>query len=192
MTKDIFHDRGRAEEAVYFHKQDAILLERLRQKLKLSEIAEALAEKLKVDNRELLEKIAELGVTIDTGAAFILSPLIEIAWADGNISQAERETIIRMARNRGIAPDSADMSQLLRWLEHRPDDAVFRLAIEAIRVGISVLSHDEAEQRVKEMVAACEEVAQSAGGLQRLLSLRARVSPRERTALDEIARRLAV
>lgn len=192
MSKDIIHDRGRAEEAAYFHKQDAILLERLRRKLKLSEIAEALAEKLNVDNRALLEKIMGLGVTLDTGAAFIMSPLVEIAWADGSVSVAERETIIRMAKDRGIAPDSTDMNQLLRWLENRPDNEVFRLAIEAIKIGISVLPKNEADQRVKEMIAACEEVAKSAGGLPTLLGLRMRVSPSERQVLDEISKRLAV
>jgi uncharacterized tellurite resistance protein B-like protein len=191
MPRDIFRDRERAEETVYFRKQDAKLIEKLRQQAKLSEIAKALAEKLRIDNRGLLERIAELGVTLDTAAAFILSPLIEIAWADGTVSQAERDTIIRIAKDRGIVPGSADMNQLLLWLENRPADAIFRLAIEAIKVGISVLSPDEAEQRVRKMIATCEEVAQAATGLQKLLSPRARVSPQERTAMDEIAIYLA-
>jgi len=190
MSKDILHDRGRAEEAVYFHKQDAVLLEKLRQKLKLGEIAQALADKLEVDNPALLERIAALGVTVETGGAFILSPLIEVAWADGNVSPAERETIIRMAEDRGIAPGSADMTQLQQWFENRPPDTLFQLAIEAIKVGISVLPPEEARMRVRQMVAACEGVAHAAGGLHKLLHLHARVSPREQTALNEIARHL--
>lgn len=191
MSRDILHDRGRAEEAVYFHKHDVILLERLRRKIKLGEIAEALAEKLKVDNRALLERIAELGVTVDTGGAFILAPLVEVAWADGEVSEAERETILRMAADRGVAPNSADMNQLQQWLENRPPIALFALAVEAIKVGISVLPPDERAQRVKMMVAACEEVAHAAGGLHKLLRRYARLSPGERTVLNEIASHLA-
>jgi hypothetical protein len=192
MKNDIFHARGQAEEAAYFHKQDAILLEKLRERAKLSEIAHALAEKLRVDNLGLLERIVALGVTLETGAAFILSPLIEVAWADGDISQAERETIIRMAEDRGIAPDSADMNQILKWLENRPEDAVFRLAVEAIKAGLSVLPPVEAEERVKGMVAGCEEVAAAAGGLRKLLSRNVRISSTERSVLGEIEKCLAV
>ena len=110
MPRDIFHDREKAEEAAYFHKQDAILLEKLRQRARLSEIAEALAEKLQIDDRTLLERIKMHGVTLDIGAAFILSPLVEVAWADGSVTQAERDTVVRIAKYRGIAPDSADMN----------------------------------------------------------------------------------
>ena len=193
MSRDIFHDREKAEEAAYFHKQDAMLLEKLRQRAKLSEIAEALAEKLQVDDRTLLERIKMLGVTLDIGAAFILSPLIEIAWADGSVTQAERDAVVRIAKNRGIMPDSADMNQLLQWLEKRPPDGVFELAVKAIKVGISVLSPGEADQRVKQMLNACEEVARAeGGGLQKLLlSLPGPTSREERAVLKEIAKRLS-
>ena len=103
--RDILHKRGQANEAVYFHEHDAILLERLRQEAKLGEVVKALADKLQVDNRGLLGQIMALGVTLDTGAAFVLSPLVKVAWADGNISDAEREVIIRIATTRGIAKD---------------------------------------------------------------------------------------
>ena len=49
MPKDMFHDRERAEEAAYFSQQDAKLIEKLREKARLSEIAHALAEFANVD-----------------------------------------------------------------------------------------------------------------------------------------------
>jgi hypothetical protein len=72
MAKDIFRDRERGEEQAYFRQQDAKLIAKLRQKAQLSEIAHALAEKLHADEPELLERIQKLGVTLDTGSAFIL------------------------------------------------------------------------------------------------------------------------
>ena len=60
MEKDIFKDfkeRGRAMEEAYFRQQDAKLIERLHQEAKLEEIAIALAEKLQVDNLELLRRV---------------------------------------------------------------------------------------------------------------------------------------
>ena len=101
MTKDLFRDRERGEEQAYFRQEDAKLVEKLRQKALLSEIAHALAEKLHTDEPALLERIQKLGVTLDTGSAFILAPLVEVAWVDGDVSEAERDTILQIAQQRG-------------------------------------------------------------------------------------------
>lgn len=171
MTKDIFRDREHGEEQAYFRKRDAELIAKLRQKAELSEIAHALAEKLQTDEPELLERIQKLGVTLDTGSAFILAPLVEVAWVDGEVSDAERETILRIARQRGIAPGSSDDRQLLDWLAQRPSDEVFETSLEAIRIGLSVLPPDESKQRIATMIKACEEVAQAAGWVTELFRL---------------------
>ena len=168
MAKDIFRDRERAEEAAYFRKQDAKLIEKLRQKTLFSEIAHALAEKLQADEPALLERIQKLGVTLNTGSAFILAPLVEVAWVDGSVSNAERDAILRIANERGVAPGSADYVQLLHWLDHRPSDEIFQTALEAIRIGLSVLPPDESEKRIATMIKACEEVAQAGSGIGQL------------------------
>ena len=190
MTKDLFRDRERGEEQAYFRKQDAKLIAKLRQKAQLSEIAHALAEKLHADEPELLERIKKLGVTLDTGSAFILAPLVEVAWVDGDVSDAKRDTILRIAKQRGVAPGSADYRQLLDWLAHRPSDEVFRMALEAIRIGLSVLPSDESEQRIATLIKACEEVAQSKGWLAELLRLDG-VSDAESAVIAAIRRHLA-
>ena len=190
MAKDIFHDRERAEEAAYFSQQDARLIEKLRERARLGEVAKALAEKLKVDDPELLDRVMKLGVTLETGAAFILAPLVEVAWADGDVSESEREAILRLAQDRGVTPGSADMGQLLQWLSIRPPGALLQAALEAIELGLSVLPRDEAEQRVRNMIEACEQVARSSGGLAKLLHLHDGVSADERSVLNEIRARL--
>ena len=55
MSKDMFRERERAEEEAYFHQRDAVLIERLRQKAQLAEIAHALAEKLPERGTALLK-----------------------------------------------------------------------------------------------------------------------------------------
>ena len=171
MTKNIFHDRERGEEDAYFRRRDAELIAKLRQKAQLSEIAHALAEKLHADEPALLERIQKLGVTLDTGSAFILAPLVEVAWADGDVSHAERDTILRIAKRHGVEPGSADYHQLLDWLAHRPSDEVFQTALEAIRIGLSVLPSNESEERIATMIKACEDVAQAAGWIDQLFHL---------------------
>ena len=190
MTKDLFRDRERGEEQAYFRQQDAKLIAKLRQKAQLSEIAHALAEKLRADEPELLERIQKLGVTLDTGSAFILAPLVEVAWVEGDVSDAERDTILRIAEQRGVAPGSADYRQLLDWLTHRPSDEVFRTAIEAIRIGLSVLPPDESEQRIAAITKGCEDVAHAAGWFEELLWMDG-VSPAESEVIGAIRRHLA-
>lgn len=190
MAKDIFRDRERGEEQAYFRREDAKLIAKLRQKAQFSEIAHALAEKLQADEPALLERIQKLGVTLDTGSAFILAPLIEVAWVDGEVSDAERDTILDIAKQRGVEPASADYRQLLDWLAHRPSDEVFRTALEAIRIGLSVLPPDESEQRIATIIKACEDVAQAAGVIAELLHLDG-ISYAERALIAEIRRHLA-
>jgi len=189
MTKDIFRDRERGEEDAYFRQQDAELIAKLRQKAQLSEIAHALAEKLHADEPALLERIQKLGVTLNTGSAFILAPLVEVAWIDGEVSHAERDTILRIAKQHGVEPGSADYHQLLDWLANRPSDEVFHTALEAIRIGLSVLSSDESEQRIATMIKACEDVAQAAGWIDQLFHLD-RVSYSESAVIAAIRRHL--
>lgn len=189
MTKDMFRDRARGEEEAYFRRQDARLIEKLRQKAQFSEIAHALAEKLHADEPALLERIQKLGVTLDTGSAFILAPLVEVAWVDGEVSHAERDTILHIAKQRGVEPGSADYRQLLDWLTHRPSDEVFHTALEAIRIGLSVLPPDESEKRIATMIKACEDVAHAAGGIAELFWLDG-VSYAESTVITAIRRHL--
>ena len=190
MPHDMFHDRARAEEAAYFGRQDALLIEKIRTRAKLGEIAHAMADKLRVDDPALLERIARLGVTRDTAAAFLLAPLVEIAWADGHVSDAERDVIVDLATQRGVAPDSQDMGQLMQWLKVEPALELFESALDTIKLGLSVLPEDESRQRIAAMVDACRKVALAAGGLERLLSVSGSVSPRERATLFEIRTRL--
>ena len=190
MAKDIFRDRVRGEEAAYFRQVDAKLIAKLRQKAQLSEIAHALAEKLHADEPALFESIQKLGVTLDTGSAFILAPLVEVAWSDGHVSDAERDVILHIAKRRGVEPGSADYHQLLNWLAHRPSDEVFRTALEAIRVGLSVLPPDESEQRIATIIKACEDVAKATGAIAELLHLDG-VTYAETAVIAAIRRELA-
>src|SRR5262245_13451089 len=146
MAEHILTERERALEDEYFHKQESTLLEMLRERSKLEEIAVALAKKLQVDDPDQLQRIVALGVTLDTGPAFLLAPLVRIAWAEGRVSDREREAVLRIARGRGLASTSPAFAQLVEWLRVRPVDALFDAAVEAIRSGLAVLPPDEREQ----------------------------------------------
>jgi len=185
--KDIFKERERSLEEEYMRKQDAKLIQKLRERGKLEEIAEALAVKLQIDDPGLLRRIMTLGVTLDTGAAFLLAPLIQIAWAEGRVTDHERETVLRMAGERGIENTSRAHAQLLEWLRVRPSDEFFDTAVQAIKVGLAVLPPDERADRVKGIIEGARQVAAASGGLSKVLGLGTGVSREEESLLDTIA-----
>lgn len=189
MDKGIFQDREKAMEAKYFRDQDARLVEKLRQNAQLDEIATALAEKLHVDNPDLLARVRALGITPETAPAFFLAPLVQVAWAEGAITKAEQDAVLRLARDRGVEPTSPAYEQLAEWLKVRPSDALLDAAMDVIKYGFAVLPAGEREQRIKRVVDACHEVAEaSGGGLTQLLGLRSAVSSTEASMLDHITR----
>jgi tellurite resistance protein len=191
MDKGIFSDREKAMEANYFREQDARLLEKLRRGAKLDEIAEALRDKLNVDNPELLERARAVGVTAETAPAFFLAPLVQVAWAEGKVSNRERSAVLRLATQREVDEGSPAYAQLERWLDTRPSDELFDTAAEVLTFGFAVLPFDEREERIKRVVDACREVAAASGSeLAHQLGLGTGVSRTEAQMLDEINSRL--
>ena len=186
MHDRIFGDREKAMEEAYFRQEDARLLDKLRQKAHLDEIAVALGDKLKVDNPELLQKVRSLGVTLDTAAALFVAPLVQVAWAGGTMTKAEHDAVLRLARGRGIESNSHAYAQLIKWLKERPSDSVFETAVEVIKYGFSVLPRAEREERIKRIIDACHEVAEASGStLGWVLGLKS-VSDHEAVTLDTI------
>ncbi len=186
MEKDIFKERERAEEEIFFRNRDAKLIEKLRENAKLEVIVAALAEKLQVENPELLRRVMALGIDLSTGSAFLLAPLVQVAWAWGKVTPRERETVLRLARARGIEDGSPAHALLVEWLENRPADAVFATAMEVIKAGLSALPSDLREERTARILQACREVSEASGGLARALGLVHGVSGEERLVLEAI------
>ena len=184
-------DREKALEESYFRQQDARLLEKLRKGATLDEIALALRDKLDVDNPELLARAREAGVTPETAPAFLLAPLIQVAWAEGKVGRHEREAVLRLAHERGVASGTPAHDQLVSWLEQKPSDALFDTALEVIRAGFEVLPHAERDERIERIVLACREVAQGSGSeIARLLGLGDGVSGSEESVMGSIEARL--
>ena len=109
MTKGILSDREKALEESYFRQRDAKLLEQLRQGAALDDIAVALAEKLQVDKPELLARAREVGITPETAAAFLVAPLVQVAWAEGSVTKQERQTVLRLRTDAGSKPTHRPM-----------------------------------------------------------------------------------
>jgi hypothetical protein len=187
VTKDAFKDRGRGLEEDFFRKSDAKLIEKMQDKARLDEVVAELAKVLQVENPELLRRVIDLGINMSTGSALILAPLVQVAWAEGKVTDKEREAVLRLAAGRGVEKGSPAEAQLLGWLDRRPDDAVFRAAIEVIKAGLSHLPSNEREERIASIVQACREVSEASGGIAKALGVGSGVSTEEQSVLDVVS-----
>src|SRR5258705_12769512 len=146
--RDILKDRERGGEAVFFRKQDEKLLRKMRERAALDEVARALADKLRVDDRELLNRVLDLGLTQDTGAAILLAPLVQVAWAEGSVSAREREVVFEIAASRGVEAGSGAHRQVESWLAQRPPDALFDTAPGGMKAGPPVRADAEPGEHI--------------------------------------------
>jgi hypothetical protein len=186
MQDRIFGDREKAFEDSFFRQQDAKLIQKLRQKAHLDDIALALGEKLQIDNPDLLMRVREAGISLDRAPALFLAPLVQVAWAGNSVTRPEHDAVLRIARDRGIDPISPAYAQLEEWLKERPEDALFETAVEVIKYGFSVLPDHEKEERIRRLVDACHDVAEASGStLGWVIGLKD-VSNSEAATLDDI------
>jgi hypothetical protein len=193
MTKglsDLLKERERGTEAAYFNERDANFIKKVRNRARLQEVAVALAEKLRVDEPALLQRAANLGLTQETGAAFLVAPLVQVAWADGEVSDHERAVVLELAAARGIVDGTPAHTQLIAWLRTSPGADVFDTAIDVINAGFAVLPPAEHAERVGALLEACERVAQASGGLLTLFGIHLGVSGEDTRTLRALTKKL--
>jgi hypothetical protein len=182
---DAFAERGRALEEEYFRKKDRELVEKMRRTAAADQARGDLSKQTGVSDPSVLAELQELGFTADTVILLPLMPLLEMAWAEGGVTPAERQMLVSLARSRGIAEDSAADRQLNAWIAARPAPEVFtksaRLISALLDSGAPAANGLTADQLVKY----AEQIASASGGL---LGLPIRsVSMEERDLLARIA-----
>ena len=130
MDKDVFKEREHSLEEGYFRQHEAKLIEKLRERAEVDKIVEALAVKLQTDDPVLLRRIMALGVTLDTGAAFLLAPLVQVAWAGGAVTDREREKVLRqrlktISSELGETDDEGELGAYLERIDNAamPEEA---------------------------------------------------------------------
>jgi hypothetical protein len=181
MVDDPLSGKKRAHEEDYFQKKDRELIEKARERAKIQQQLRELGEQVGITDPEVSRELAELGFTPDTVRLLPLMPVLEVAWAEGGVTDAERKMVVEVARTRGIEAGSAADSQLAEWLDQRPVASVFRRANRLI----SALFGTETrfELTPDDILKSSEAIAEASGGL---FGIR-RVSSEERATLDRIA-----
>jgi hypothetical protein len=183
---DSIQERGRSLEEEYFRRKNRELVERMQLEARHEQARREMGAQIGLDDPEMLRELQKLGFTPETVPLLPLVPVVQVAWADGDVADAERSAIFKVARARGIAEGSAADHQLSAWLADRPAPEVFEGATRLIAAIVDGQGGGQGRVTADELVAYCESIASASGGL---FGLR-RVSPEERELLSSLAGQL--
>lgn len=185
--KDIFAERGRSLEEEYFRRKDKELIEKMRKAAAAEAGRAEMGKRTGLADPELLNELDALGFTPETVILLPLVPIVQVAWAEGGVSDAERHLIVKLARARGISEGSSADAQLMAWLDRRPADRVFTDATRLIRAMLDAPGHPGISVTADDLVKQAEAIASASGGM---LGIIGRVSAEEREILKTLAARL--
>jgi hypothetical protein len=173
---------ARALEDSFFAKENERILQELRAASIREEKKKEIREYLDIENDEVLDALVELAVEPETLIAFTLVPLVEVAWADGEIQPKERDAIIKAAVERGVEENSPTARLLRNWLETPPNPQLletWKSYIEALKESITEESWNEMKRTV---MGRARTIAEAAGGFLGVAS----ISAAEKKMLDEL------
>ncbi len=147
---NILSDLRKAKEDEYFHQKEKELIEKMRQRALKEQERQELSEFFLVENAEILDDLQQLGYSRDTIFLLFLVPVIHVGWIDGQVTEQEREAILKIARQRGLEAGAPAEAMLLDWLNKRPSDEFFEKTLRLIRNILETRPPDGTEhQRAK-------------------------------------------
>lgn len=184
MPDGKLEERRKALEEAFFRKRDRELIARLRSEETTKGRKHALSEISGIHDEPFLEKLVAAGVRSETLAAFSLTPLIAIAWADRQIDEKERRAVLAVAEQLGMTGGGPAYELLRSWFDERPGPDLFEAWAAFVQTPRSNVSPAEREQLKRDTLERTRKVAAAAGGLLGLGT----VGPAERDLLERIER----
>lgn len=172
-------ERGRSLEDGHFRKLDEERLARCRDERRREAIRRELGAELEIEDAALLDRLIDLGVTPDTAAAFEALPLLEVAWADGDVDAEEGWKVLAAATAFGLELGRPAHAQLELWARRKPRNELF----EAWHfVALRRQFVERINRHARRVLEGAYEVAEATGGVLGFWP----VSRVERTAIERI------
>jgi hypothetical protein len=180
---EFLDDRRRASEEDYFRRKDRELVEKMRQATASARASSELSAKTGLNDPALIAELGELGFSPDTVSVLPLVPIVEMAWAEGGITPAERALLVKLARDRGIADGSEADRLLSDWIARKPSADTFTRATRLIRAMLDTGAAPAGAMTADDLIRYCENIAAASGGILGI----GKISADERTTLARIA-----
>lgn len=175
-------------EDEFFRKQDQKLIDRQRELRQLERTRESLARVSGIQDPTVLQRFVDLRIGPETLAALAMIPLIEVAWADGDVDAKEREAILAAARAEQTPEGGLDLTLLEEWLRERPPASMLEAWKVYVQGLLQGLPGDEAARLQSSLLDRARSVAEASGGL---LGLGKKVSAKEEAVLRKLEQAFA-
>lgn len=185
--KDAFADLRKAKEEGYFRKKEQELIEKMQRRAQLEAERQQMGETIGIADEEILQDLQELGYTRESVSLLHLVPLVQVAWAEDNVTQRERQLIYEVARLRGIEEGSPAHRQLTDWLNHKLPKEFFQNTLRVLGAILEALPMEKRQASKQDLVSYCTQVATVSGGI---LGLGRKISDEEQALLEQIAAEL--
>jgi len=164
--------------------EDPELIPQLRRQLRVEAAKEDLAAASGISDEAVLERLARLGIRADTLCALTLVPLVQVAWADGEVQPPEREVVLQAASDAGIRRLGPGLELLRLWLDHPPPADLLSAWRDFVGALCRELGPEACRALRDQLLARARRVAESAGERRRSSS---RTSPAEESVLTTLA-----
>ena len=158
-------DRQRVHEGESFRRRKQELLERRQRRRELEAERRLIAAAIGVDDDEIVLDLQAVGYRPDTIVLLELVPPVQVAWADGRVTERERELFVTIAAREHVAPNSAARTQLEIWLDRPPSPPLFDTSLRAIAGILSSLQTEVRAALRRKLIHDCTMIAVECGGL---------------------------
>ena len=169
MPRDIFQKREMYLEEEYFRKTDFNLLEKLKAVFQKKVDKESIRKATGVTNEQVLDRLVAAQLDGELMNAFQLYPLVEIAWADGDLSESEAKSVLAEAEKQGIRPGTRPYRMLEDRLHKGPDPELRKIWFLYAEELKKVLSPRELKTFRDDLLQRARGIVAATGHLERLL-----------------------
>ena len=157
-------ERGRALENQFYEKENNEKLAAMKDKLDSASSKDELRKASGMTDEAVLDKLVHLGLKANTIAALSLVPLIEVAWADGEIQDNERTAILQGAHGKGLEQGTDGYELLQTWLKAKPSSELLEAWEGYIKALTGQLNEEQNRLLKNQIVGFAKMVAAAAGG----------------------------
>jgi len=166
------------------------LAETIRDRMTLETELEELGRALGIVDREILTVLKELGYTAETLPALHLVPLIEITWAEGQVTLAEQELVLKIARSNGMDESGYAYLNLLDWLYVRPSQDFFDKSLQALRASLPNMPSEKRELIKQNLASYCAQVREMSEEFISRLGFGSKITEKKQQVIDRITSEL--
>ena len=183
MAIDSLDDRRKALEEQFFQKHEKELVQKMKDASAKKSSKEELQKLTGIADEQVLEALSDLKLGGAATLVMSLYPVIEIAWADGNLDAKERTAIMESVKGIGLEQGSPAWEYLTKWLDEKPEPSWHELWSGYVKALCTHMKPDDKALLKATVLGRARTVAEASGGF---LGVAFRVSDAEKRVLKKL------